>query len=142
MACGLSHRQVAKSVRVSAGTVGEVVARAKLALLDWATVESLREDALDLALYGKPQVGEVTRPVPDAVNLLTELRRKVRDARAVARGVPFTSNARERRPIAAILDRDALSQRMLHRAVRFELVLRAGVVRERDASLVERDALA
>lgn len=74
--CGLTHRQVANSVRVSPGTVGEVVTRAKLAKLDWTTVESLSEDALERALYGKPPVGEVTRPVPDLVYLHTELRRK------------------------------------------------------------------
>ena len=74
--CGLTHRQVAKSVRVSPGTVGEVVTRAKLAQLDWATVESLSEETLERALYGRPPVGEVTRPVPDVVYLHTELRRK------------------------------------------------------------------
>jgi transposase len=74
--CGLSHRQVGRSLHVSAGTVGEVVSRAKLAQLDWATVESLSEDALELALYGKPDVGETTRPLPDLLYLHTELRRK------------------------------------------------------------------
>jgi transposase len=74
--CGLTHRQIAKSVQVSPGTVGEVVTRAKLTQLDWATVESLSEDALERVLYGRPPVGEVTRPVPDVVYLHTELRRK------------------------------------------------------------------
>jgi transposase len=73
--CGLTHRQVARSLRVSAGSVGEVVSRAKVAQLDWTTVESLSEDALELALYGR-QVGVSTRPVPDVVYLHTELRRK------------------------------------------------------------------
>jgi transposase len=73
--CGLTHRQVARSLRVSAGSVGEVVSRAKVAQLDWTTVESLSEDALEIALYGR-QVGVSTRPVPDVVYLHTELRRK------------------------------------------------------------------
>ena len=63
-------------MRVSPGTVGDVVTRAKLAQLDWPTMETLSEDALERVLYGKPPVGEVTRPVPDVVYLHTELRRK------------------------------------------------------------------
>ncbi|HEX3854021.1 MAG TPA: hypothetical protein VHW01_23820, partial [Polyangiaceae bacterium] len=39
--CGLSHRQVAQSVGVGAGSVGDVMSRAKLAQLDWAKVQTL-----------------------------------------------------------------------------------------------------
>jgi transposase len=73
--CGLSHRQVAHRVGVSPGSVGDVVARAKLAQLTWEQVEPLSEDALQLALYGRPFTGERTRPMPDLVYLHTELRR-------------------------------------------------------------------
>lgn len=73
--CGLSHRQVAASVGVSAGSVGDVIARAKRAHLDWAVVDALSEDALQRALYGRPLVGERTRPMPDPVYLHAELRR-------------------------------------------------------------------
>jgi len=73
--CKLSHRQVAKSVGVSPGSVGDVMGRAKLAQLDWARVEALSEEALRLVLYGRPLVGERTRPLPDPAYLHTELRR-------------------------------------------------------------------
>jgi len=73
--CRLSHRQVAKSVGVSPGSVGDVIGRAKLAQLDWSRVEALSEDALQLVLYGRPFVGERTRPMPELSYLHTELRR-------------------------------------------------------------------
>lgn len=72
--CGLSHREVAKRVGASAGSVGDVVARAKQAQLDWAGIQTLTEDALEHALYGRT-TREITRPMPDLVYLHTELRR-------------------------------------------------------------------
>ena len=74
--CGLSHRQVAKSVGVSPSSVSDVFGRAQRAQLDWARVTALTEDGLQLVLYGRPFVGESTRPMPDLVYLHTELRRK------------------------------------------------------------------
>jgi transposase len=74
--CGLSHRQVAKSVGVSPSSVADVIGRATVAQLDWARVAALSEDDLQLALYGRPLNGEPARPMPDLVYLHTELRRK------------------------------------------------------------------
>jgi len=72
--CGLSHRQVARSVDVSPGSVGDVVGRAKVAGLDWNTVQQLSEDELQQALYGRPLPGERMRPMPDLMYLHTQLR--------------------------------------------------------------------
>jgi transposase len=72
--CRLSHRQVAKSVGVSPSSVADVIGRATHAQLDWAAVQTLSEDALQLVLYGRPFIGERTRPMPDLLYLHTELR--------------------------------------------------------------------
>jgi transposase len=72
--CGLSHREVARSVGVSPGSVGDVVGRAKLVGLDWEAAQHLSEDELQQALYGRPLPGERTRPMPDLVYLHTQLR--------------------------------------------------------------------
>jgi transposase len=73
--CGLSHRQVAQSVGVGAGSVGDVMSRAKIAQLDWAKVQALSEDALQQALYGPRSPATGVRPMPDFALLHTELRR-------------------------------------------------------------------
>ena len=75
--CGLSHRQVAQSVGVGAGSVGDVMSRAKarIAELDWAKVQALSEDELQVALYGPRSAATGTRPMPDLALLHTELRR-------------------------------------------------------------------
>jgi transposase len=74
--CGLTHREIARSVGVSAGSVGDTMLRAKGAkLTDWAQVEALSEDALEKALYGVPEGAGPERPRPDPIYLHTELRR-------------------------------------------------------------------
>jgi transposase len=73
---GLSHRQVAKSVGVSAGSVGDVVVRAKAAKLDYEQVQALDDDALERRLYGKLRdARQAERPMPDPSYLHRELRR-------------------------------------------------------------------
>jgi transposase len=74
-ALGLSHRQVAQSLGVSAGAVGETVRRAKLAGLEWARAEGLGDAELEAGLYGAPVRAGGDRPVPDCARLHAERRR-------------------------------------------------------------------
>ena len=49
---GRSHREVAASLGVSVGAVSAAEQRAREAGLDWATVETLNDAALEARLYG------------------------------------------------------------------------------------------
>ena len=49
-----SHREVARSLGVSAGTVAAAVGRARARALTWETVEALSDDALERLLFGLP----------------------------------------------------------------------------------------
>jgi len=72
-----SHREVAQSLGVSAGTVASVVGRARLTGLTWAQVEERSDDALERQLYGPPAVegDDHDRPRPDLAWMHRELRR-------------------------------------------------------------------
>jgi len=72
---GLSHRQVARSLGVSAGAVGEAVRRAKLAGVDWSQAEALTDEQLEERLYGATASAEGDRPVPDCPYIHAERRR-------------------------------------------------------------------
>jgi len=72
---GRSHRQVAASLRVSAGAVAKAVTRAKAVGLDWSGVEKLSDDELERKLYGPTLPSHVPRPEPDPRYLHTELRK-------------------------------------------------------------------
>ena len=76
---GRSHRQVAASLRISAGTVGAVVSRASRAgLVTWAEVATLGEQELEGRLYEEAKgtsPAQVERPVPDWAEVHLELRR-------------------------------------------------------------------
>lgn len=75
-ALGLSHRDVAQSLRVGLGTISSVVSRAQAAGLDWPQVQSLADDALEGRLYGRPEVaGQRQRPAPDCAWIHAERRR-------------------------------------------------------------------
>jgi transposase len=71
-----SHREAARSLGVSPGTVGSAVSRARAQALTWEAVEALSDDALERALYG-PASTEVegARPAPDVAWIHQELRR-------------------------------------------------------------------
>ncbi len=70
-----SHREVARSQGVSAGTVGATLRRARTAgLEDWASIEPLTETDLETQLYGPARSG--SRPVPDPLWIHTERQRK------------------------------------------------------------------
>jgi transposase len=75
----LSHREVARSAAVSAGTVGALVTRAKAAGLDWDAITALSDDELEERLHG-PRASATSddpdRTLPDPQYLHRELRRK------------------------------------------------------------------
>jgi len=71
---GRSHREVAASLRVSVGTISEVVRRAEGAGLTWGTVPE-GEDELERRLYGESPPGGGDRPRPDCSWIHAERRR-------------------------------------------------------------------
>lgn len=72
-----SHRAIARSVGVSAGTVGDAVVRVRHAgLNDWASIAELAEEELEGRVYGFRPAAAVERPEPDPAYLDIELRRK------------------------------------------------------------------
>ena len=71
-----SHRETARSLGVSAGTVAAAVGRARARALTWAAVEALTDDALERLLYGPmPTEVDEDRPAPDLALVHQELRR-------------------------------------------------------------------
>lgn len=67
----LSHRQIAKSIGVSAGTVSSVLARARdEGLTTWTQVEELTEAQLEASLYNQGAAQQ--RPEPDPLWIHTE----------------------------------------------------------------------
>ena len=71
-----SHREVARSVGVSHGSVSGAVSRAKGVGLDWARIQTLSDEALDERLYGQRGGKRQGRaPLPDPAHLHVELRR-------------------------------------------------------------------
>src|SRR5262245_5119993 len=75
-ALGLSHRAVARSLRVGLGTISSVTRRAQAAGLDWAAVQTLTDEALEGRLYGRPDVaGQGPRPAPGCAWIHAERRR-------------------------------------------------------------------
>ena len=72
---GRSHRETARSVGVSSGSVAGAISRANTLGLDWAAISALTDDALDERLYGPRGGGRSDRPMPDATKLHVELRK-------------------------------------------------------------------
>lgn len=69
---GRSHREVARSAGLSAGAVGATLERAKSAGLDWAKVQALTEDELELRLYPSGAASGPARPLPDPIYIHNE----------------------------------------------------------------------
>jgi len=67
-----SHREVARSLGLSAGAVGGVMVRVAALNLDWATAEALLEDELEQRLYGPRVAAGVQRPLPDPLYIHQE----------------------------------------------------------------------
>src|SRR5438552_14258331 len=74
-ALGRSHRDVAASLGVSLGAVSAAEQRAREAGLDWSTVESLTDDALETRLYAA-LASTRRRALPDPLHLHLELKRQ------------------------------------------------------------------
>ena len=72
---GRTHREVARSLGVSAGAVGSAVSRATWAGLSWQEVESLGEVELEQRLYRVSPAANTERPPPDCGYLHAERRR-------------------------------------------------------------------
>jgi transposase len=70
-----SHRETARSLGVSTGSVAGAVSRANAVGLDWVAISALSDDALDERLYGPRGGGRDERPMPDAAKLHIELRK-------------------------------------------------------------------
>lgn len=69
-----SHREVARSVGLSAGVVASTVARAQG--LDWEQITNLGEEELEKRLYGQMGADSGGRPLPDCEWIHRERRRK------------------------------------------------------------------
>lgn len=70
---GRSHRLIARSLGVSAGSVGGVMCRATAAGLDWKQVEAVDEATLETRLYGPPEgTAGTDRPRPDPAYIHAE----------------------------------------------------------------------
>jgi transposase len=67
-----SHREIAESVAVSAGSVSAAVSRATRAGLTWAQVETMSEEMLDVRLYGPREGARCDRPRPDCAYIHAE----------------------------------------------------------------------
>src|SRR5262245_27810407 len=74
---GLSHRAVARSLRIGLGTVSGALARADAAGLNWSAVQPLTDDDLESRLYRRPAPIEPTRqrPAPDCAWIHAERRK-------------------------------------------------------------------
>ncbi len=70
------HRDIARSVGLSAGAIGETLRRAKDAELDWERVQEIDETALETRLYRHRPPRRTGRPQPDPALVHLELRRK------------------------------------------------------------------
>jgi transposase len=70
-----SHRETARSVGLSPGSVAGAISRANAVGLDWAAITALTDDELDERLFGPRGASRNDRPLPDAAKLHVELRR-------------------------------------------------------------------
>lgn len=67
-----THREIAESVSVSAGSVSATVSRATRAGLTWAQVETMSDEALEVRLYGPREGASCERPRPDCAYIHAE----------------------------------------------------------------------
>jgi len=75
-ACGLSKRQIAAAVGISATGAGDYVARARRAGLSWPLPAELSDEELERRLFPPPAAGRpAARPEPDWAAIHLELRR-------------------------------------------------------------------
>jgi transposase len=75
-AAGMSKRQIAASLGVSATAAGDCIRRARRAGLGWPLPEGLKDEALEARLYPPPTAAaKDRRPQPDWAAVYRELRR-------------------------------------------------------------------
>lgn len=74
-AAGMSKRQIAASLGVSATAAGECIRRALRAGLAWPLPEELSDEGLEGRLYPLPAAAKDRRPRPDWAAIHRELRR-------------------------------------------------------------------
>ena len=74
-AAGMSKRQIAASLGVSATAAGECIRRARRAGLAWPLPDELSDEELERRLYPLPPVAKDRRPRPDWAAIHRELRR-------------------------------------------------------------------
>ncbi|MFH1148924.1 MAG: IS21 family transposase, partial [Actinomycetota bacterium] len=72
---GLTNRQIARSLNISATTVGECLKRAREANITWPLPEGVDDDILEKALYGESE-HEPQKPLPEWKDVHKELSRK------------------------------------------------------------------
>jgi transposase len=75
-ALGRTHREVVRSLGVSAGAVSGALRRAQEAGLEWATAERLSEAELEARLYRRPIYGNGPRAMPEWSWIHTERQRR------------------------------------------------------------------
>ena len=86
-AAGMSKRQIAVSLGVSATAARDCILRAQRAGLAWPLPEGLTDETLEDRLYPPPTVAsKERRPRPDWATVHRELRRPGGDAAAVVGG--------------------------------------------------------
>ncbi|MFW5395481.1 MAG: transposase [Candidatus Accumulibacter regalis] len=73
---GLSHREIARVVKISPTTVGEILRRAKLSEVAWPLPAGMSEQWLEAQLYPPAAPSSLSRPEPDWPVVHRELRRK------------------------------------------------------------------
>jgi len=76
MDCGMSNREIGRSLSVSHTVVNDYVKGAKAAGLSWPDIKDMEEDKLRGLLSGKEVKDSVCRPLPDWEWVSRELRRK------------------------------------------------------------------
>ena len=74
-AAGMSKRQIAASLGVSATAAGECIRRARRAGLAWPLPNELSDEELERRLYPLPTAAKDRRPRPDWAAIHRELRR-------------------------------------------------------------------
>jgi transposase len=74
-AAGMSKRQIAASLGVSATAAGECIRRARRAGLAWPLPDELSDEELERRLYPLPTAAKDRRPWPDWAAIYRELRR-------------------------------------------------------------------
>jgi len=70
-----SHREIARSLSISPGSVGNAVSRAKRANLSWDDIQQLDDTQLESRLYGTASPQQRGRPLPDFHHIHREKRR-------------------------------------------------------------------